>query len=135
VRAEIGQAVALVRRSRNTMLGMPRRHTGLGAAADVDELQRKLTRLEQAEIDLTAQMEERAEELRAAPGNAALRCRMRARKRVRFSPVVISAHQLQEPCDPAPEANVRVTAASEVGIRRDHLLDAATSATASGGHT
>jgi uncharacterized protein YlxW (UPF0749 family) len=42
--------------------------SGLGAPADIDELQRKLTRLEQAQADLTAQFEERAEELRAARG-------------------------------------------------------------------
>lgn len=40
--------------------------SGLGAPADIDELQRKLTRLEQAQADLTAQLEERTEELRAA---------------------------------------------------------------------
>src|SRR5579859_6019112 len=40
--------------------------SGLGAPADVDELHRKLTRLEQVQIDLTAQLDERAEELRAA---------------------------------------------------------------------
>jgi DNA repair exonuclease SbcCD ATPase subunit len=40
--------------------------SGLGAPADIDELQRKLTRLEQAQADLTARFEERTEELRAA---------------------------------------------------------------------
>lgn len=40
--------------------------SGLGAPADIDELQRKLTRLEQAQTDLTAQLDERTEELRAA---------------------------------------------------------------------
>jgi chromosome segregation ATPase len=40
--------------------------SGLGAPADIDELQRKLTRLEQVQIDLTAQLDERTEELRAA---------------------------------------------------------------------
>jgi hypothetical protein len=38
----------------------------VGAPADIDELQRKVNRLEQAQIDLTAQLGERAEELRAA---------------------------------------------------------------------
>lgn len=40
--------------------------SGLGAPADIEELQRKLTRLEQVQIDLTAQLDERTEELRAA---------------------------------------------------------------------
>jgi hypothetical protein len=40
--------------------------SGLGAPADIDELQRKVNRLEQAQIDLTAQLDERAEELKAA---------------------------------------------------------------------
>jgi hypothetical protein len=40
--------------------------SGLGATADIDELQRKLTRLEQAQVDLTAYLDERTEELRAA---------------------------------------------------------------------
>jgi hypothetical protein len=40
--------------------------SGLGAPADIDELQRKLTRLEQAQANLNAQLEERTGELRAA---------------------------------------------------------------------
>jgi len=49
------------------MLGEQAWHaSGLGAPADIDELQRKITRLEQAHIDVTAQLEERTEELRAA---------------------------------------------------------------------
>lgn len=40
--------------------------SGFGAPADIDELHRKVSRLEQAQIDLTAQLDERAEELRAA---------------------------------------------------------------------
>jgi len=49
------------------MLGEQAWHaSGLGAQADISELQRKLTRLEHAGIDLTAQLEERTEELRAA---------------------------------------------------------------------
>jgi hypothetical protein len=60
---------------------------------------------------------------------------MRARKRVRPSPVTIDPHQIEGPRHPAPETNVRITTASEVRIRRDHVLDAAMSATASAGHT
>ena len=49
------------------MLGEKAWHaTGLGAPTDIDELQRKLARLEQAQIDLAAQLDERTEELRAA---------------------------------------------------------------------
>jgi hypothetical protein len=40
--------------------------SGLGAPADIDELQRKVNRLEQAQIDFTARLDERAEELKAA---------------------------------------------------------------------
>jgi hypothetical protein len=40
--------------------------TGIGAPADISELQCKLTSLEQAHIDLAAQLGERTEELRAA---------------------------------------------------------------------
>ncbi len=42
------------------------RASGLGGPADIDELQRKLTKLEQVQIDLTAQLDERSAELRAA---------------------------------------------------------------------
>jgi hypothetical protein len=37
--------------------------SGLGAPADIGKLQRKLTRLEQAQFDLIAQLDERTEEL------------------------------------------------------------------------
>lgn len=49
------------------MLGEHAWHaSGLGAPADIDELQHKITRLEQAHIDVTAQLEERTGELSAA---------------------------------------------------------------------
>lgn len=49
------------------MLGEQAWHaSGLGAPADIDELQRKITRLEQARIDLAAQLDERTGELGAA---------------------------------------------------------------------
>ena len=42
------------------------RETGLGAPADVDQLQRRITELEQQVVELRAQSEERDEELEAA---------------------------------------------------------------------
>ncbi|MGP4091226.1 hypothetical protein [Streptomyces sp. KR55] len=42
------------------------RESGLGAPADVEELQRTITRLEQQTVDLTASLEEREAELEAA---------------------------------------------------------------------
>ncbi|MFF2128403.1 hypothetical protein ACFVW1_24000 [Streptomyces olivochromogenes] len=42
------------------------RDSGLGAAADLDHLQRHATGLEQRMIDLQGQLEERTEELQAA---------------------------------------------------------------------
>ncbi|GAA3840942.1 hypothetical protein [Streptomyces chiangmaiensis] len=42
------------------------RDSGLGAPADVEELQRTITRLEQQAVDLTASLEEREAELEAA---------------------------------------------------------------------
>ncbi|MFD8110283.1 hypothetical protein [Streptomyces microflavus] len=42
------------------------RESGLGGPADVEELQRMITRLEQQAIDLTASLEERGAELEAA---------------------------------------------------------------------
>ncbi|MFI1586131.1 DUF6262 family protein [Embleya sp. NPDC020630] len=40
--------------------------SGLGAPADIDELQRKITRLEQQNVDLTASLEEARSDLEAA---------------------------------------------------------------------
>jgi hypothetical protein len=42
------------------------RETGLGAPADVDQLQRRITELEQQVVELRNQAEERDEELEAA---------------------------------------------------------------------
>ncbi|MCZ0986943.1 DUF6262 family protein [Streptomyces diastatochromogenes] len=42
------------------------RDSGLGAAADLDQLQRHVTTLEQRMVDLQSQLEERTEELQAA---------------------------------------------------------------------
>ncbi|MGP3982462.1 hypothetical protein [Streptomyces sp. KR80] len=42
------------------------RDSGLGAAADVEELLRKITRLEQHTVELTARLEEREAELASA---------------------------------------------------------------------
>jgi hypothetical protein len=42
------------------------RESGLGAPADIDELQRRITRLEQHNVELTARLEEREAELAAA---------------------------------------------------------------------
>ncbi|MFD0058233.1 DUF6262 family protein [Streptomyces sp. NPDC127168] len=42
------------------------RDSGLGVTADIDELQRRITHLEQTNVDLTGQLEERTAELEAA---------------------------------------------------------------------
>ena len=42
------------------------RESGLGAAADIDELQRKVVRLEQANVEMAGALEERTAELDAA---------------------------------------------------------------------
>jgi chromosome segregation ATPase len=42
------------------------RQSGLGAPADIDQLQRRITTLEQQVVDLTSQLEERDQELTAA---------------------------------------------------------------------
>jgi chromosome segregation ATPase len=42
------------------------RESGLGAPADIEELQRTITRLEQQTVDLTVSLEEREAELEAA---------------------------------------------------------------------
>lgn len=42
------------------------RESGLGASADQEELQRQVTRLEQAKTDLSARLEEKDAELEAA---------------------------------------------------------------------
>lgn len=42
------------------------RESGLGAPADIDELQRHITRLEQRNVELIALLEEREAELAAA---------------------------------------------------------------------
>nr|WTB35322.1 hypothetical protein OG781_42940 [Streptomyces sp. NBC_00830] len=42
------------------------RKSGLGASLDIDELQRKITRLEQQNVDLTSALEEAQADLEAA---------------------------------------------------------------------
>ncbi|MFI0814993.1 hypothetical protein ACH4TX_05275 [Streptomyces sp. NPDC021098] len=42
------------------------RDSGLGASADIDQLQRQITALEQHVVDLKGQLEDRTEELQAA---------------------------------------------------------------------
>jgi hypothetical protein len=60
------------------------RETGVGSATDIDELHRKLTRLEQANIELTATLDERIAELEAA--RAANRELTRSLNHARASP-------------------------------------------------
>jgi len=58
----------------------------------------------------------------------------RAKKRVSPNPATIDPHQIQGPRHEACETNVSVEVTREVATRRDQLLDAVTSATASTGH-
>ncbi len=71
-RAQIEEAVAVVRRSRTVIRlslapgAQAWQESGLGAPADVDELQRKITRLEQHNAELTSALEEARSDLDAA---------------------------------------------------------------------
>ena len=58
------------------------RESGLGAPEDIDKLKRRITGLEQENVDLTRQMEERGEELDAArAANREMMAQLNARPR------------------------------------------------------
>lgn len=64
----LAQTRCLERRLSQLMGEQAWRESGLGAATDYEELQRQATRLEQANIELSAKLEETQAELDAAPG-------------------------------------------------------------------
>jgi hypothetical protein len=68
--AQIGRQAARVRHLEaklSQMLGEQAwRESGLGAPEDIDKLKRRITELEQANVELTRRLEERGEELDAA---------------------------------------------------------------------
>ncbi|GAA1425973.1 hypothetical protein GCM10009601_33910 [Streptomyces thermospinosisporus] len=63
---QTGQAQAVCRLLSQALGAQAWQESGLGAPTDVDELQRKFTRLEQRDVELTAQLEEARSGLDAA---------------------------------------------------------------------
>jgi chromosome segregation ATPase len=65
--ARLAARIQLLEKRLSSELGeQARRESGLGAPTDIEELQRKVTRLEQRNVELTADLEECQADLRAA---------------------------------------------------------------------